>query len=217
MDNDKNLCLDSDVLIHSKNCTVYSFGAGDDITFDFWMTKYGCEVHMFDPSVNSSEILKEIKKYKNLYFHQLGLSNKRKTYAFHWKYLDEDRKETVEGVLDTYANIKKEINHENVPVQYLKMDIEGSEWEALPIMFKNGDFQNVQQFAIEIHAKSILNKTEEEAVSLLQGMWNILLELRKLGFQRVSYEGTPFIGTLYRTPNNEAIPTCGEIFYIRRP
>ncbi|KAB7493953.1 hypothetical protein Anas_05768 [Armadillidium nasatum] len=97
------------------------------------------------------------------------------------------------------------------------MDIEGSEWEALPIMFKNGDFQNVQQFAIEIHAKSIINKTEEEAVSLLQDMWNILLELRKLGFQRVSYEGTPFIGSLYKTPNNEAIPTCGEIFYIRRP
>ena len=36
------------------------------------------------------------------------------------------------------------------------MDIDGSEWRILPQLLKNGHFDTVLQFAIEIHAMDIM-------------------------------------------------------------
>ena len=34
---------------NGTKCLVYSFGVGEDFTFDDAMAKRGCEVHSFDP------------------------------------------------------------------------------------------------------------------------------------------------------------------------
>lgn len=43
------VCMDKKFYV-SKPCLVYSFGIGNDFSFDDAMAKLGCEVHSFDPS-----------------------------------------------------------------------------------------------------------------------------------------------------------------------
>ncbi|CAL4084491.1 unnamed protein product, partial [Meganyctiphanes norvegica] len=75
-DNEKYVCLDEGLALKSRNCTVYSFGVGDDTTFDDAASQYGCEVFMFDPSLDQDlkdEVIKNLTTYQH--FYNLGLSN----------------------------------------------------------------------------------------------------------------------------------------------
>ena len=68
-----DICLDNlyDSFESSDNnisCLVYSFGISNDYAFDLTMGRLGCEVHMFDPTVNY-----ETNFGKNIYFHPYGV------------------------------------------------------------------------------------------------------------------------------------------------
>ncbi|CAL4122752.1 unnamed protein product, partial [Meganyctiphanes norvegica] len=52
-DGDKEFCLDHHLSPPHNNCLVYSFGIGDDLTFEDALTTFkNCEIHMFDPTLN---------------------------------------------------------------------------------------------------------------------------------------------------------------------
>lgn len=215
IDYDKVVCLDPDVAIKPNNCTVYSFGIGHDTTFDDMANHYGCEVFMFDPTINHDDINKNLFQ-REKFFH-LGIESNHFHMNHHINYTDDSKTETIDGEYDTYDKIRERIGHQNRTVQYLKIDIENAEWRVLPDVIGKGLLSGVLQLAIEIHTMDIIKLPQNMVIDALQQYSKILSQLREEGFQRVSYRANIVVDTLYHVPGeNRTIPTCAEVLYLRR-
>ncbi len=62
-------------------------------------------------------------------------------------------------------------------IDYLKFDIEGSEWETFRTMLKDGSLRQVKQIAFEMH------NYQGNSVHNLRRYWSIITALENLGFQ----------------------------------
>ena len=89
-------------------------------------------------------------------------------------------------------------------VDYLKMDIERSEWDSLPSMMADGILNKVKQFGVEIHLGSVTG---------LRSRLNLLQRLEKIGFRKwYSHKNPACIRqSKYR---KVAIAKCIEMVYI---
>ncbi|XP_037789947.1 methyltransferase-like protein 24 [Penaeus monodon] len=117
-DGDKLVCLDDHLAMPKKRCLVYSFGAGDDISFEDAMIQFsGCELHLFDPTVNASDLLGSDEKIK---FHQVGLGDSEKIMV--------NNKSSTSYVFQPFDSILRQNGHVGRTIHYLKLDIESSEW-----------------------------------------------------------------------------------------
>lgn len=214
LDNEKYVCLDDDVKPNSRNCTVYSFGVGADTTFDDMASYYGCDIFMFDPTINGSEL--QMTNSEREAFYPWGLS------SFHYKQnfsIEYDGKPTekLEGEFTTYEDIRKRLGHQKRDVNYLKLDIENMEWSVLPQLVKGGHLDRVSQLAIEVHTMDIIKASPEKVLPLLQSYWQILVSLKQLGFLRVSHRFNTVLETIYfDRAHNQSISTCMEILYVKR-
>ncbi|XP_052077945.1 probable methyltransferase-like protein 24, partial [Mytilus californianus] len=134
-----NVCHDKQYR-PSHPCLVYSFGIFWDFSFDDAVAEtYGCEIHSFDPSMNTSDF----KRGNLIWFHKLGLSDKSGIYGKNkWK-------------VSTLQDIFAELNHTSKALDILKMDIESMEWQSLPNMIKTGALRNTRQLSVEIHRHSV--------------------------------------------------------------
>ncbi|XP_045126468.1 uncharacterized protein LOC123513395 [Portunus trituberculatus] len=214
LDNNKVVCLDEDVTLKSNNCTVYSFGIGADTTFDDQMNYYGCDVFMFDPTVNPEAIVSTNLEHER--FHLLGLDIYRYNRT-HLNVYPDGINENITGEFDTYDNIRRRLGHESRPVHYLKMDIENSEWRVLPDLAKGGKLEGVRQLAIEIHTMDIIRAPTHQVLPLLRHYWQVLEHLTRLGFLRAWYRPNLVVETMYHVPGeNRSIATCFEVLYLRR-
>ena len=118
-----------DIFETFKSCLVYSFGFGDDFSFDFGCERLGCRVHGFSPNVRG------FSKYtsENKTFHQIGIG-KTSLYEpgavwFRWpgiEFLSGTNKEQWELV--SVTDIRTKLGHLNTLVKILKIDVEGGEW-----------------------------------------------------------------------------------------
>ncbi|XP_064105015.1 uncharacterized protein LOC135214614 [Macrobrachium nipponense] len=215
VDSDKNVCLDPDVALKPRNCTVYSFGIGHDTSFDDMSNDFGCDVFMFDPTINKSDVSSQLLK-KQKFFH-VGISSKNYTLLHNVTYVDSGGGEVIVGKYNTYDEIRKLVGHTNQVVHYLKVDIENTEWDVIPYLSRKGLWPGIMQIAIEVHTMAIMDLPPENVMDELQRYARILLLLRKEGFLRVSYRPNYVEETLYKVPGeNRSIPTCSEVLYIRR-
>lgn len=117
-----------------KDCVVYGFGAGADISFEEAMAALGCQVHVFDPNPKSVARFGELAKGKkvgagSVTFHPVGLGPVSREAGTAMK-LEIDGKPVEVRTLDDLA---KSLGHSHVDL--LKMDIEGSEWGAFADLF----------------------------------------------------------------------------------
>ncbi|KAK7076812.1 hypothetical protein SK128_009020 [Halocaridina rubra] len=214
-DYDKMVCFDPDVALIPKNCTVYSFGIGHDQTFDDMMNHYGCDVYMFDPTINYTDLNRNLQPREK--FFPLGLDAKHYSINHNVEYLESNTTEVIVGEYMTYDRIQEAIGHQNKTVHYLKMDIENAEWEVLPYMFHKGLLSGTLQLAIEIHTMDIIKLPKDEVIGKLEAYWTILQELEKQGFHRTHYRPNIVADTMYHVPGeNRSIPTCAEVLYLRR-
>ncbi|XP_065583350.1 uncharacterized protein LOC136042325 isoform X2 [Artemia franciscana] len=117
MDGHKALCFDKNVRPLPGNCLIYSFGINSDWSYDADLAEYGCEVHSFDPSIEEPP---QIGRNK-FYFHKIGLDGRDYVNPKGWQMM-------------TLKSIMKLLGHENRVVDAVKMDIEESEYEAVPNM-----------------------------------------------------------------------------------
>ncbi|CAL4075366.1 unnamed protein product, partial [Meganyctiphanes norvegica] len=212
-DGDKAMCLDPGLLMQQNNCLVYSFGVGDDITFEDTITYFkNCEVHLFDPTLDkiSQQILLE-GLHSRLHFHLLGLSDKNermKSPHHEAHYLD----------LRTLDQIQKELGHVGRTINYLKIDIEGAEWKALSYIVQHGLLNSVQQIAMELHTDHLNNQPYETWLLTLQKYLEVLRSIEAAGFHRVQYEVNWTLTCSLKVPHhNVSMPACGEILYVRTP
>ncbi|KAK8721381.1 hypothetical protein OTU49_012807, partial [Cherax quadricarinatus] len=170
---------------------------GHDTTFDDQVNNFGCQVFMFDPTVNQDTIRRT--NNKNQHFYLLGLDASNYNLSVDLKYTD-NKTETIVGELDTFDSIRSRLGHQHLPVHYLKLDIENSEWRVLPYMLERGLLHSVKQLAIEVHTLDIISAPQHRVLEMLEGYLQVLQGLRKEGFLRVSYRPTVVLETLYHVP-----------------
>lgn len=149
------------------SCLVYSFGIGDNWSFDDDMAKrFGCTVHSFDPSMNVSDH----QRSERISFHRIGIGSQNTTSVNGWR-------------LMPLADIVSMCHDDGRVIDYLKIDVESNEWDALEEILSHGKIlSHVKQLAIEIHTKE-LNKIQSTKEDLYR-YWTILHGLEVAGFRR---------------------------------
>jgi len=138
----------------SKESIVYSFGVGNDISWDLEMIRrFGCTIYAFDPDPDAIAYLKTIEVPKEFVFSPIGLA----THDGVQRFYDPLKKGRV-----SRSAVKKSSRYTDLPVKrletfmqelghtridVLKMDIEGSEFSVIPSITDI----SIHQILVEIH------------------------------------------------------------------
>ena len=141
----------------NKNSIVYSFGIGEDISFDLSLIKkYACNVHAFDPTPRVTEWLKKQKLPEPFIYYPLALSDSDGLLTFYTpenegnishKAFASNNSRAVEVKAQKLKSIAKSLN--SASIDLLKMDIEGFEYPVLENML--ADNIKPKQLLIEFH------------------------------------------------------------------
>jgi FkbM family methyltransferase len=142
----------------SETSVVYSFGVGEDISFDLELIRrFGLHVHAFDPTPRSIEWVRSQTSPREFVFHPYGVADvdgKRKfappvnpAHVSHTMVQRNSPWPAIEVSVSRLPTILRSLGHEKIHV--LKMDIEGAEYEVLENMLASGIY--VDQLLIEFH------------------------------------------------------------------
>ncbi|XP_060078866.1 uncharacterized protein LOC132558337 [Ylistrum balloti] len=173
-------------------CIVYSFGIAGDWSFDDEISRiYGCEVHSFDPSIGKVDHQRSNK----ISFHNLGLWGKPKGKLRKWNMMN--LKEIIEM-----------LGHTEKTIDIVKMDIEGSEWQAIPNMLATGVLKNVRQLFFEFHSDPNPNEKLRSKVTTLRG-------INDQGFQLFwSHPNIVKTNVKKFSVTGRQVSTCYENYYL---
>lgn len=164
---------------------VYSFGIGDDISFDrAIIEQYGAEVHGFDPTPEATAWIEAQDLPSNFHFHPLGLGSHdgiislfppRKPGRINYsqerlEYVNELHV-PVELPVARLETAMRGLGHAHLDV--LKIDVEGSEFEAIPEMLLRPC--SIRQLLVEIHYH-YPTRSFEQGVELIR-------QVRAAGFE----------------------------------
>ncbi|XP_065584754.1 probable methyltransferase-like protein 24, partial [Artemia franciscana] len=137
------VCLEKNIAPSKKGCLIYSFGINFDWTFEERAEDYGCQVLAFDPSMAVSAHHHSL----NIFFSPKGLSD----------FDGVIKKENQLWNMTRFSTLLEENNHAERIIDILKLDIEGSEYEAIPDMIYNNNLKNVKQIFFETHNNTALS------------------------------------------------------------
>ncbi|XP_047475367.1 uncharacterized protein LOC125029495 [Penaeus chinensis] len=152
-DGDKKFCADESVAPPTRPCIVYSIGIGHDFSFDKAMGGYGCDVFAFDDDIYH-DIYKRNPFPRVHFAHiRLGKSLLVDTEINHVK------NSTFEFLYRPLDNIMYILHHEESNIDFLKLDVEGQEWDIFEeSIFKTDILERTRQLAIEVHMKKFCEK-----------------------------------------------------------
>ena len=145
-----------------SNSIVYSFGVGEDISFDEDVIhEFECPVYAYDPTPKS-KIFVERKKPSALFkYCDCGIADYDGKMKFYlpeneeyvscttynrWGY-DESKKKPIEVDVKKLSTLMQENNHTHIDL--LKMDIEGSEYAVIDNILK--EKIDIKQICVEVH------------------------------------------------------------------
>ena len=148
-------------LLH-KNSIIYSFGIGEDVSFDSAVIEnHNCHVFGFDPTPKSIDWIKKQILPGNFHFYEYGISNKSGVFDFYLPknrdyvsgslvdHKDVDKINKVRVCMKSINDIMKELGHTHIDV--LKMDIEGSEYDIIEDIINTKI--SITQILIEFHER----------------------------------------------------------------
>lgn len=187
------ICDDPDIRPRSP-CIIYSFGISYDFSFDDDASKnYGCHVYSFDPSMDKMAL--NVNRSELVHFYKIGLDGKTYTNDKKWP-------------LYSLTDIRKLLGHQNAQIDVIKIDIESSEWPALPQLVEAGELKNVRQLLMEYHVTSSSRDYLLPRLKALQA-------IERAGFRKfyvhknfacaTNINGYPIIRTM-----------CYEVHYLKR-
>ncbi len=137
----------------SGSSVVYSFGVGDNISFDMDIAGwFGADVYMFDPSPSvvscfSGFLPAQACGKGHLTFQPIGLGPVSREASRQWDLVIEGK----HCVARSLADIARSLHHDHIDI--LKIDIEGGEFAALQQMIDTQALLNlhVRQLLVEFH------------------------------------------------------------------
>ena len=159
-----------------ENPIVYSFGIGEDISFDLdILNRHGGEIYAFDPTPKSKKFIQGNKSTESgrIRFFSYGLADKCHLARFHLPKNDNyvsGSEIKYNGVKDEYIEVEmKDLNsiaeeqgHQRINI--LKMDIEGSEFKVIDSLDKI-DGLIIDQICMETHQRFF-----EDGMKLIKNM-----------------------------------------------
>lgn len=159
----------------SKESVVYSFGVGEDVSFDLELIqRFGVRVHAFDPTPRSIQWVGAQMLPEQFIFHPYGLAHYDGTCKFqppgnpaHVSHTMLNRYTpfpSVEVPVFRLTTIMKMLGHREI--QLLKVDIEGEEYPVLADFLSCG--LRVEQLLVEFHHRWPEVGIEETKRAILQ-------------------------------------------------
>lgn len=152
------VCLD----LLSEQSIVYSFGIGEDISFDEQLIeKKGCKIYAYDPTPKSKIFLEQRTCSSRFHFEPFGIANYDGVTKFYlpendeyvscttynrWGY-DENKKRPLIVDVKKLSTLMKGNGHTHIDL--LKMDIEGSEYDVIDNIID--EKIDISQICIEVH------------------------------------------------------------------
>lgn len=171
-------------------CVVYSFGVGEDASFDVGMIqKFGVKIHAFDPTPKSIEWVKRQGFPTAFVMHEYGIASFDGTVRFNppekadqvsHTLLDKPSTEARAIVVPVkkLTTIMKELGHDKIDI--LKMDIEGAEYDVLEDLLKSEI--RPAQLLVEFHHRFPNVGVEKSKAAISR--------LRSSGYRLVSVSST---------------------------
>jgi FkbM family methyltransferase len=182
----------------NENSIVYSFGIGEDISFDeALIDTYKCHVYGFDPTPKSIDWCSKQALPENFHLYEFGISDKTGKVLFHLPKNNEhvsgslilqnnvSNKHVIELEMKSLTEILKILKHEKIDV--LKMDIEGSEYDVIKSILKSGI--QIGQMVIELHER-LFENGKEKTIELVNNLNSCGYEIFAISD---SYEEISFI------------------------
>jgi FkbM family methyltransferase len=177
----------------NKKSIVYSLGVGEDISFDRALVKkFGCRVHLYDPTPRSITFIKQQKLSSKFIFHPLAISAARGKIKFYSPsnpaYVSHSMtnkgKEFITVESDTLQHQMKLNKHSNIDL--LKMDIEGAEYQVLEEVLQNN--LTIKQILVEFHPSSYATQAKKVISKLRKQDYDIYAvsdSFRELSFIKI--------------------------------
>ena len=187
----------------NEHSVVYSFGVGEDISFDLELIKhYNLHIHAFDPSPRSIEWVQKQNLREEFHFHPFGLAGQDGSITFSepaepgiHSLRMTDSAQGGDAELKTHLlsvhrlqTILKKLGHEMIDI--LKMDIEGAEYEVVEDIIHSSI--PISQILIEFHHRfdSLGIGMTRQAISRLNGagykIFNVSASGEEISFIKTS-------------------------------
>ena len=198
------VCLDATVRPTSSTpCLAYSFGVRDEWSFEEALERYGCEIFAFDPSMNKGDHDHSSK----IHFYKLGLGPK-------------DSNSTAVGwtlkTLDSIYRMLKPRHGEKI-IDYLKIDIEWNEWDALKQILATEMFSKVRQLSVEFHLPHQSDEAGSNMAMTLQDNRSLvaLVQCIEKKMTRFASRGIPWGDRKIKSFNNYEGNVCFEMSFYQ--
>jgi hypothetical protein len=183
-------------------CVEYSFGIANDFRFeDSFHTTFGCDVFCFDPSMGQQDH----QRSPGVMFYNMGINFEKSDKYEGNEYGRADRKQYWK--VDTVGGFMKRFNHTKGTV--LKVDVEGSEWDALTQAADEGALLKFDQLLFEIH----LWHWRSNLDGVFNKWYNLFKKLETQGW-KLFYSHVNPLSTQEKFPNHLYVPCCYELSLI---
>ena len=197
------VCLDEAVKPSSnkRRCIVYSFGISYDWSFDEGLEEFGCEIFSFDPSMDQADH----DHSQHIHFYKIGLGPLNTVNDRNWKLM------TLDSIYQMLVP-----RHGAHIIDYLKIDIEWSEWDALEQIIKSKMLNKVRQLTVEFHFSN--KQTAESRFDMtLDGYRSLVHLVKSIEKLMTRFDSRPNIWSTLNIENLNHYngPMCFEISFYQ--